>query len=186
VAVLPAYRRRGIGHQLLEAAIQHAQLRGATVITLEVIAGNTPAYQLYRQRGFEHFNTSVELVFDQSAAPVLDTLSNDCGRSKAELSRAANSNSRCRPTCAMQSEAAAHRQDRSDFDYYLSDIRGDALASAIKGVSSTTKVMHITADVELDAEAGWANVDRCLIKPFPMRDLVAAVSTLLPSNAMAR
>ncbi len=41
----------------------------------------------------------------------------------------------------------------------------------------------ITADVELDAEAGWVNVDRCLIKPFPMRDLVAAVSTLLPSTA---
>jgi hypothetical protein len=44
----------------------------------------------------------------------------------------------------------------------------------------------ITTDVELDAEAGWASVDRCLSKPFPIRDLLAAVSTLLPSNAVAR
>jgi DNA-binding response OmpR family regulator len=46
--------------------------------------------------------------------------------------------------------------------------------------------MMITADVELDAEAALANVDCCLIKPFPMRDLLAAVSTLLPGNAVAR
>lgn len=71
-------------------------------------------------------------------------------------------------------------------DYHLSDMRGDELASAVKAASPTTKVLMITADVELDAEAGWADVDHCLMKPFPMRDLVAAVSTLLPSNAVAR
>jgi hypothetical protein len=47
-------------------------------------------------------------------------------------------------------------------------------------------VLLITADVELDAEAGWASVDCCLIKPFPIRDLVAAVSTLLPGSTVAR
>jgi CheY-like chemotaxis protein len=71
-------------------------------------------------------------------------------------------------------------------DYHLSDMRGDELASAVKGASPTTKVMMIIADVELDAEAGWASVDRCLSKPFPMRDLVTAVSTLLPSNQRVR
>lgn len=71
-------------------------------------------------------------------------------------------------------------------DYHLSDMRGDELAAAAKAASPARSVLMITADVELDAEAGWANVDRCLIKPFPMRDLVAAVSTLLPSNAAAR
>jgi DNA-binding NtrC family response regulator len=50
-------------------------------------------------------------------------------------------------------------------DYHLSDLRGDALALAIKSASPATKVMIITADVELDAAAGWANVDHCLIKP---------------------
>jgi two-component system chemotaxis response regulator CheY len=71
-------------------------------------------------------------------------------------------------------------------DYHLSDMRGDELASAVKGASPTTRVMLITADVELDPEATLANVDRCLIKPFPIRDLLAAVSTLLGSNAVAR
>ena len=67
-------------------------------------------------------------------------------------------------------------------DYHLADLRGDELAAAAKAASPTTKVLMITADVELDAEVGWADVDRCLIKPFPLRDLVAAVSALLPSN----
>ena len=71
-------------------------------------------------------------------------------------------------------------------DYHLSDMHGDELASAIKAASPATSVLMITADVELDAEAGWVNVDRCLIKPFPLRELVAAVSTLLPSNERVR
>lgn len=61
-----------------------------------------------------------------------------------------------------------------DLDYHLSDTRGDALASA------ATRVPMITADVEFDAQAALASVDRRMIKPFSMRDLVAAVSTLLP------
>jgi len=65
-------------------------------------------------------------------------------------------------------------------------MRGDELAAAAKAASPATSVLMITADVELDAEAGWTNVDHCLIKPFPMRDLIAAVSTLLPGNAVAR
>jgi hypothetical protein len=51
-------------------------------------------------------------------------------------------------------------------DYHLSDMRGDA--------SATTKIMMITADVELDTQAGWASVDQCLIKPYPIRDLLTA------------
>ena len=71
-------------------------------------------------------------------------------------------------------------------DYHLADMRGDELAAAAKAASPATSVLMITADVELDAQAGWASVDHCLIKPFPMRDLVAAVSTLLPSNERVR
>jgi two-component system response regulator (stage 0 sporulation protein F) len=71
-------------------------------------------------------------------------------------------------------------------DYHLSDMRGDELAAAVKATSLTTKVLMITADVELDGGDAWPNVDRCLIKPFPLRDLVAAVSTLLPSNERVR
>lgn len=68
----------------------------------------------------------------------------------------------------------------------LTDLRGDELAAAVKATSPATSVLLITADVELDAEAGWASVDRCLIKPFPLRNLVAAVSTLLASNERVR
>ena len=71
-------------------------------------------------------------------------------------------------------------------DYHLADMRGDELAAAAKATSPMTRVLMLTADVELDAEAGWASVDHCLIKPFPMRDLVAAVSILLPSKAVGR
>jgi response regulator RpfG family c-di-GMP phosphodiesterase len=71
-------------------------------------------------------------------------------------------------------------------DYHLSNMRGDALASAIKVVSPTTKMLLITADIEADAEACWASVDHCLIRPFPIRDLVAAVSTLLLRNTGVR
>src|SRR5689334_12725331 len=67
-------------------------------------------------------------------------------------------------------------------DYHLSDMRGDELAAAAKAASPAIKVMMITADVELDAQAGWANVDHCLIKPFPLRDLLAAVGMLLSDN----
>ena len=71
-------------------------------------------------------------------------------------------------------------------DYHLSDMRGDALAAAVKAASPTTRVLLITADVAMDGSAGWPDVDRCLIKPFPLHDLVTAVSTLLPSNARER
>src|SRR5215213_3595030 len=71
-------------------------------------------------------------------------------------------------------------------DYHLSDMRGDALAAAVKAASPTTRVLLITADVALDGGDAWPNIDRCLIKPFPLRDLVAAVSTLLPSNERVR
>jgi len=71
-------------------------------------------------------------------------------------------------------------------DDHLTDMRGDALAAAVKAASPTTRVLLITADVALDGGDAWPNVDRCLIKPFPLRDLVAAVSTLLPSIARVR
>jgi DNA-binding response OmpR family regulator len=59
------------------------------------------------------------------------------------------------------------------------------LAWTIKAASPATSVLMLAA-VELDAEAGWASVDQYLIKPFPIRDLVAAVSALLPSTAVVR
>jgi response regulator RpfG family c-di-GMP phosphodiesterase len=53
-------------------------------------------------------------------------------------------------------------------DYHLTDMCGDELASAVKAASPATRVLLITADVELDAQAGWEHVDHCLIKPLRM------------------
>jgi ribosomal protein S18 acetylase RimI-like enzyme len=48
-----AYRRRGIGRRLIEAAIAKARARGITRIQLEVRADNAAAIALYRSTGFE-------------------------------------------------------------------------------------------------------------------------------------
>jgi CheY-like chemotaxis protein len=50
-------------------------------------------------------------------------------------------------------------------DYHLSDMGGDELAAAAKAALGATRVLMITANVELDAEVGWTNVDRCLSSP---------------------
>jgi DNA-binding NtrC family response regulator len=71
-------------------------------------------------------------------------------------------------------------------DYHLSDMRGDALAAAVKAASPATKVMMISADIALDGNAQWPNVDCYLIKPFPLRQLAAAVGALLPGSERAR
>jgi ribosomal protein S18 acetylase RimI-like enzyme len=56
VAVIPAYRRRGIARQLVEACVQLAKEHGAKQIVLDVIQGNTPARELYLELGFEIFS----------------------------------------------------------------------------------------------------------------------------------
>jgi ribosomal protein S18 acetylase RimI-like enzyme len=70
VAVLPSHRRQGLARKLVEACIAYAQQRKASVILLDVIAGNVPAYELYRKLGFEDFQVSVELTMSGVAAPV--------------------------------------------------------------------------------------------------------------------
>jgi ribosomal-protein-alanine N-acetyltransferase len=51
-AVLPAYRRRGIGGRLLSDLVELAVDLGATVVTLEVRLSNMGARQLYQRFGF--------------------------------------------------------------------------------------------------------------------------------------
>lgn len=64
VAVLPAYRRQGIARKLVEACIELVQARGGQIITLDVVAGNIPAYTLYENLGFETYSGRVELDYD--------------------------------------------------------------------------------------------------------------------------
>jgi ribosomal-protein-alanine N-acetyltransferase len=51
-AVLPVYRRRGIGARLLSEVIELAATLGASVVTLEVRLGNAAARRLYQRFGF--------------------------------------------------------------------------------------------------------------------------------------
>ena len=52
ITVHPAFRRRGLGRQLLNALLQEATRQGCHQSTLEVRAGNAPAQGLYRAAGF--------------------------------------------------------------------------------------------------------------------------------------
>ncbi|HLN60436.1 MAG TPA: ribosomal protein S18-alanine N-acetyltransferase [Symbiobacteriaceae bacterium] len=52
IAVLPEYRGRGLGEHMMLELISRAVHRGASRMTLEVRATNTPAQNLYRKLGF--------------------------------------------------------------------------------------------------------------------------------------
>ena len=53
LAVLPAYRDRGVGRRLLEQVAATARALGCCTITLEVKEDNTRAQRLYQKMGFE-------------------------------------------------------------------------------------------------------------------------------------
>lgn len=69
VAVLPSYRRRGIGRKLVQAALNDIREHGGEVALLDVIAGNVPAYTLYERLGFERFTGSIKFNYNQNGLP---------------------------------------------------------------------------------------------------------------------
>lgn len=52
IGVLPDYRNKGIGKQLLQEALIHAKEQGVTEVFLEVRVSNSPARRLYERLGF--------------------------------------------------------------------------------------------------------------------------------------
>lgn len=50
--VTPDYRRRGIGHALVDVVLDYAEAHGFRGIDIEAYQGNTPASILYRTMGF--------------------------------------------------------------------------------------------------------------------------------------
>jgi len=58
VTVLPAYRRRGIARQLVRATLDDLHRRKARLAYLEVVDGNLPAFQLYKDIGFTAYAMS--------------------------------------------------------------------------------------------------------------------------------
>lgn len=75
VAVLPEYRRKGIGRQLIQATVDLASQYRVRNVVLEVISDNLPAVKLYENKGFETYNTIVQLnrkaTLENLAVPAL-------------------------------------------------------------------------------------------------------------------
>ena len=69
VTVLPAYRRRGMARRLVAATLQELRQRKARVAFLNVVTGNDPAFNLYKEMGFEAFTASSDYDF-QKDTPV--------------------------------------------------------------------------------------------------------------------
>jgi len=61
VAVHPDFRGHGIALRLMEAALQEAREKGAQLVVLEVRADNAPAQRLYRDLGFQVYDSVYEL-----------------------------------------------------------------------------------------------------------------------------
>lgn len=53
LAVVAAYRGRGLGDRLVSDLLRRAEAAGATAVLLEVRADNGPALRLYARHGFE-------------------------------------------------------------------------------------------------------------------------------------
>ena len=52
VTTLPSYRRRGLVHKLLEAALETGRARGHQLAQISILIGNTPAQRAYEKAGF--------------------------------------------------------------------------------------------------------------------------------------
>jgi ribosomal protein S18 acetylase RimI-like enzyme len=63
VAVLPEYRRQGIGQALVQGALQGFQRAGVQRVTLEATSDNLPAVNLYDRIGFTTFRVYFREIF---------------------------------------------------------------------------------------------------------------------------
>ena len=55
LVVADAFRRAGLGRQLLDAAERHALAAGANEVRVSVLSGNDTAASLYRRSGFQPY-----------------------------------------------------------------------------------------------------------------------------------
>ena len=62
VAVIPAYRRLGLGRALVLQALASFRQRKMSRVSLEVTGENMPAYQLYQRIGFRKMSTSYKEI----------------------------------------------------------------------------------------------------------------------------
>lgn len=69
VAVDERYRRRGIGHELMEAAVTEAKRRGVEWLILNVRPRNDGAIRLYEKLGFAQIDTEMSYVRGRQGPP---------------------------------------------------------------------------------------------------------------------
>ncbi|WP_291486079.1 GNAT family N-acetyltransferase [Acidovorax sp.] len=58
----PRHRRRGLGRQIVETALQHAFDNGVRRVNLQVYLPNEPAIALYKTMGFVKYGVECEAV----------------------------------------------------------------------------------------------------------------------------
>jgi ribosomal protein S18 acetylase RimI-like enzyme len=75
VGVHPEYRRQGIAQKLVQATISLIEEKGGSKIILDMTEGNTPAFNLYKKLGFEHYSSSGRYIFTAAATPPKPDLS---------------------------------------------------------------------------------------------------------------
>ncbi|MGQ9624326.1 MAG: ribosomal protein S18-alanine N-acetyltransferase [Candidatus Bathycorpusculaceae bacterium] len=73
IAVLPAYRRKGVGEALVKKAIEGMKFYNAKQCFLEVRVTNTPAINLYQKLGFQVTRTINGYYSDGENAYVMST-----------------------------------------------------------------------------------------------------------------
>jgi len=71
IAVAPAWRRRGMGRELVDHCLKTAVKRGAQAVLLEVRPSNSGALQLYRQFGFRVLATRPAYYADSREAALI-------------------------------------------------------------------------------------------------------------------
>src|SRR5205807_9307598 len=71
VAVMPDYRRQGIGKELVLAAMKALELHGAEECFLEVRTANEDAVRLYKNMGFETSRVASHYYHDGADAYVM-------------------------------------------------------------------------------------------------------------------
>ncbi len=87
VATHPDYRRMGLARELVTDIINFVKDKKGKVCTLEVIAENTPAYNLYIDLGFTHYDSIAEMKLSPDNWPENETIAFPDGYSKFPLKR---------------------------------------------------------------------------------------------------
>ena len=74
VAVLPAFRRKGVGKRLIEHLIQYCKNANLSPIFLEVRQSNEPAQSLYSGFGFKEVGTRKKYYSDTGEDAIIMSL----------------------------------------------------------------------------------------------------------------